>query len=111
VDLPVHIVEHTLPKKYGGSVTDYQIVERVEDGFTKLDILVSPDLGELDEEDALVTVFSELRREGVKSGSANLSVDVWEGTGTVRIRREYPKQTIVGKIFSFQIDCGSRPKH
>jgi len=101
----IRIVEDVLPERFGGSITDYQIVEREDkEGFTKLEILVSPDLGDIDEEKVLDTILSELKIKGKDSGSAGLSAEMWEKAKTIRIKREYPKKTKVGKIFSFQVE-------
>ncbi len=101
----LRIVEEVLPEKFGGSITDYQIVEREEKGgLTKLDILISPDIGEVDEKEALETILTELKIRGRDSGSSGLSSEVWRKAETIKIKREYPRRTRIGKIFSFQVD-------
>jgi len=101
----VCIVEEVLPQRFGGSITDYQLVEREDEaGFTRIDILISPDVPGVDEADARRIVFDALKKDGARSGSAGLSVEVWKQADTLRIRRDYPKRTKVGKIFSFQTE-------
>jgi len=101
----IRIVEEVLPGRFGGSITDYQIVEREDkEGFTKLEILISPDLGDLDEEKVIDVILTELKIKGKDSGSAALSAEMWEKAKTIKIKREYPKKTKVGKIFSFQVE-------
>ena len=105
----IRIVEEVLPERFGGSSTDYQIIEREEeDGFTKLEIRVSPDIGDINEKEVLETILSELKIKGKDSGSSSLSVEIWEKAKTMRINREYPKRTKVGKIFSFQIESAKK---
>lgn len=100
----IRILEEVLPMRYGGSLTDYQLLEEEDrHGFTRIFLLVSPDVGDLDENDVLRCIGDELRRNGGVGGSNALSVDVWEGAGTFGIRREYPRSTTSGKILSFQV--------
>jgi phenylacetate-coenzyme A ligase PaaK-like adenylate-forming protein len=99
----IRIVEEVLPNKFGGSTTDYQILEEEgENGLTQTAILISPEIKDLDEKAVLLTVAQELREHG-KSTSSALSVDIWEKANALTIRREFPKRTPVGKVFSFQI--------
>ena len=72
-------------------------------GFTRIFLLVSPEVGDLDEKELLSSVGDELRRTGRDSGSCVLSMDVWDGAGTFGVRREYPRPTRAGKILTFQV--------
>ena len=42
-------------EKFGGCATDYQLVERVSEGLSKLCIVVSPGIGDLDETEVMRT--------------------------------------------------------
>jgi hypothetical protein len=101
----VRIIEEVLSQKFGGSMTDYQLLEHEdESGLTKMSLLISPDLKGVDEQEVLETIHAELRTKGRDGGSSNVSVDIWEQAKTLTIKREYPKRTLVGKIFSFQTE-------
>lgn len=100
----IRIVEEVLPARFGGSSTDYQILEEEDTkGFTRIFLLVSPEIRDLDEKEVVRSIGDELRRNGGGSGSCALSMDVWDGAGTIGVRREYPRRTPVGKILSFQV--------
>lgn len=99
----IRIIEKDLPIKFGGQSTDYQLVEK-EDirGLTRLNLLVSPRLGDVNEkaiEDTFVKLlkFSEDSPESwSQSGS-----EMWSQARTIRVKREYPIPTIRGKILPF----------
>lgn len=97
----VDVIEEDLPAMFGGSSTDYQIVEdEDEHGFTHMDILVSPAIGKIDEKKLVDAVYDGLRK---RSKGRNLSFEVWEDAGTIRVKRGRPILTRRGKLFSFQI--------
>jgi hypothetical protein len=98
-------VEEVLPGRFGGSVADYQILEVEENGVAGLNLLISPDIIGVSEEKVIETVLGELKATGEGSG---LSVDILEKTSSIRIKREYPKRTKVGKVFSFHVEQGNR---
>ncbi len=98
----VDVLEEDLPAMFGGSSTDYQVVEAEDEhGFTHMDVLVSPSLGKVDEKRVVDAVYDGLRR---RSKGRNLSFEMWEDAGTIRVRREKPIVTKRGKLFSFQIN-------
>jgi len=108
----LRIVEEVLPARFGGSMTDYQILEEEDEGgVTSVKLLVSPELGGLDEKKILSVLVQELRAAGKGGGSSNLSLDVWVQNNTLKIVREYPKTTAVGKIFTFQIGRKEEIRH
>ena len=94
----VRILEEVLPRTFGGSSLDYQLLEAEdEERLTRLFLVVSPELGPLDEEAVRRTFIDELWRAGV-----GLS-EVWfPGQGeTVRVLRREPVQTPGGKLLPF----------
>jgi len=97
----VDVLEEDLPAMFGGSSTDYQLVEAEDEkGFTHMDVLVSPSLGEVDEKKVIDAVYDSLRKRSI---GRNLSFEMWKDAGTIRVRREKPIVTKRGKILSFQI--------
>jgi hypothetical protein len=97
----LRIIEEVLPGRFGGSVTDYQILEVEENGVSGLNLLISPNIDGVNTEKVLETLQFELGAMEMESG---LSVDMMEKVRTIRIKREYPKHTKVGKIFNFHVD-------
>jgi len=95
------IVEEVLPAKFGGSPLDYQAIEEEgRNGLNHFTMLVSPKVGEVDEEKLVQTIFEELKKGGANNRRMG---SIWEEAGTVRVRREEPQPTRGGKIFPFQV--------
>lgn len=96
------ILEEDVPREFGGTTLDYQLVEEEDErGFTRLTLLVSPRLGPVDERQLIETILSALRRTNVASDVARA---FWETAGTFRVRREEPfvsrrgKQPLVRRV-------------
>lgn len=98
------ILEEDVPRQFGGSALDYQLVEEEDErGFTRLTLVVSPGIGPVDEHRLIEAVMGALRRENVASDVARA---FWETAGTFRVRREEPwvsrrgKQPLVRRVRS-----------
>lgn len=103
----IPLVEETLPATFGGSATDYQFIEEEdEEGTSKLFALISPDIGEIDEEK-----FKELTYTALSGSreSQRGSKSMWDQAGTLQIRRTNPIPTKRGKILPFYIRKGLTP--
>jgi len=89
----IDLVEQTLPERFGGDPTDYQLVEQEDEmGFTRLSILVHPRLDGVDERGVLATV------EGALRSRQEASAEIWREAGTIRIVRAAPLLTAAGKL-------------
>jgi hypothetical protein len=89
-------VEKTLPAEFGGGPGDYQLAEEEDDGGqTRLTLRVDPRVENLDD----VRMLTRLR-DGLASGSwgNEFQARVWDGAGTLRIKREPPVASARGKI-------------
>ena len=60
----VALLERTLPDRFGGAPTDYQLVEELDGALPSLSIVISPRVGEVDEQEVVEVVLSELARGG-----------------------------------------------
>ncbi|TBR14766.1 hypothetical protein EPO66_06600 [bacterium] len=101
-----NIIENVLPSKFGGSYLDYQFVEEEdENGITHLSIFVNPDMGEIDENNIIATVLSELRKGG---DSQRVMAEVWCKTKSIIIKRNKPVFTKSGKLSPLHIKGGRR---
>ncbi len=97
----IPLVQSTLPDTFGGNATDYQFVEEADrDGIPRLYILISPDIGSLDESRVKEIVFDTLT-SGEYSHSYSRSY--WTQAETIQIRREHPIPTSRGKIVPLHI--------
>lgn len=101
----VRIIEKDLPEVFGGRSTDYQLVEQENtDGLTRLQLLVSPRVGAIDEA-AVVDKFMVLLRRGEDSPEswAQSGVEMWRQSGILKVKRDDPVTTRSGKILPFYL--------
>ncbi len=90
------VVEQILPMKFGGDSTDYQIVEEEDErGVSRLSVIVSPEVGKIDERDLLETILDNLK--------INFVQDIFSQADTICIKRIYPVSTEMGKILPLYI--------
>jgi hypothetical protein len=96
----IKIIEEILPSKYGGDSTDYQILEDEDErGITRVNIIVSPIVGDIDEKDLLRTILSELN-----SGNNNTFLpEIFSQSDTLCVKRIRPISTEMGKILPLNI--------
>ncbi|MGQ0572517.1 MAG: hypothetical protein ACT4P5_23660 [Armatimonadota bacterium] len=91
----INLVEEILPARFGGDPTDFQLVEREdEDGFTRLDVLVHPRLGDIDERAVL-----DCMREALAAQNRSAAA-IWEQMRVLRVRRSAPLLTRTGKLMA-----------
>jgi hypothetical protein len=90
-DEMIHILETTLPARFGGTPFDYQLMEdEDEQGFTRLYVIVSPRI-ELQSERAVVEcVLEGLRQASPAADAARLT---WQNADTLQVRRREPVWT------------------
>ncbi len=97
----VRIIEEVLPSRFGGSSADYQLVEEEEEGQTRLTLVVSPSVGDLDEEEVIRLTIEELAKGRSVQG---MMAQVWKKAGTLRVRRAQPITTGSGKLLPLHIE-------
>lgn len=101
------VLEETLPGRFGGRATDYQVIERPEpDGRSGIRLRVHPDRGPIDEA-ALVDTF--LHAIGAGGGGERLMTMALERGGVVRIERAPPARTASGKILHVHAEPAAGP--
>jgi len=99
----VRIVEKHLPESFGGTSTDYQLVEEEDGhGLTQLWLLVSPRVGEINEKEAR-NKFLNLLTTAEDSWWAQSGTAMWKQAQMVRIKREVPIATASAKILPFYL--------
>ena len=90
------LVEEVLPSRHGGGPEDYQLVEEEgSDGLPRVTLIVSPRLGELDDEQMLETAFAYLSAQG---RALRMMAEVWRGGNTLQVVRRPPYVTAGGKV-------------
>jgi hypothetical protein len=96
------IIEEVLPAKFGGASIDYQIIEEEDErGHTHLSLVVSPDVGTIDETELIQTVISELGKGG---DWKRMMADVCVQENTLQVKRIRPLLTARGKLLPLHIN-------
>jgi len=91
----VHILEHVLPARLGGSALDYQLVEDEDErGLTRLSLVVHPRVALPDERAPIDILLAALRQD---DAAAALAQAVWSQARTIAVRREPPFVSAAGK--------------
>ncbi|HEV8339063.1 MAG TPA: hypothetical protein VGR25_05325 [bacterium] len=96
-----HLFEAVLPRRFGGTIFDYQLIEQYggTGGLPHYDLLVSPEVGRLDERELLRVFFQELGR---LRPTYRISARLWDEAAAVRVKRERPMLTPQGKVLPFR---------
>jgi hypothetical protein len=94
------LLEQTLPARFGGAPTDYQLVEEEQDGLPKVVIVVSPRVGEIDERAVAAAVL-----KGVQRGPAyhQMMAELWRDGDTLCVVRREPHSTHSAKILPLHL--------
>ena len=93
------VLEADLPKKFGGAVGDYQLVEECdEEGLPRYKLVVSPRVKSLSEYE-VVPLF--LRALGKRGRSYGLMANIWRRAGILECIRSEPLATSRGKVLPF----------
>jgi hypothetical protein len=100
----LRIIEEVLPAKFGGSSIDYQIIEEEDEAsHSRISIVVSPEVGDINENEVIETVLHELAKgKGAKPQMAN----VWQQAKTLRVKRTLPFTARAGKLLPLHIKKG-----
>ena len=96
----VRTLEVTLPEKFGGGPTDYQLVEEEDEkGMTSLSLVVSPDVGKVNEAEVIDSVLNDLRRN---AAGGKLAAGMWNQYQAIKIKRIYPI-SMGGKVMTLHL--------
>ena len=99
------LLERTLPGRFGGVPTDYQLVEEVDATVPTLSIVVSPRLGEIDDRAVADVVLSTLASGGAQPAEVS---KIWRSAGTLRVVRREPYATSASKILPIHVKVDGR---
>jgi hypothetical protein len=88
------LIDEVLPARFGGYPTDYQFVEEEEvDGLTRVNVLISPSVGRIDDHEVVDAVLGHLSHGRPEQMMTNL----WRSAQTVRVVRREPYMTADNK--------------
>jgi hypothetical protein len=97
----IRIIEEALPSRFGGNPNMYQMVEEEDEkGQTHLYIIVSPEVGEIDEDALLKFMLAELSKG---KDTQRLMAEIWAKAKTMRVKRTKPMVTTRGKLLPLHI--------
>jgi len=95
-----YLIEQVLPGKFGGSATDYQLVEEQDqNGLFRYTLLVSPELGSINHEILAKTFLKEL---AILKAHYRFMVKIWTQANNLEVKRERPVPTPMGKLLPFR---------
>jgi hypothetical protein len=98
------LLEEVLPARFGGHPTDYQLVEEEIGGLPKASLIVSPDVGAIDERALTATVLETLDKY-FAGGPA--MANEWRRGETLRVLRREPFASGSRKILPLVVLRGS----
>ncbi len=100
----VRIIDEVLPAKFGGSSTNYQMVEEEDERRqTRMSIIVSPEVGDINEAELIETILTELAKG---KDTQRMMAHVWSQAKTLRVKRMSPFITARGKLLPLHIKKG-----
>lgn len=90
------VVDEILPERFGGSPTQYQLLEEEDDlGRPRLRLLIHPHVGPVDSRAAAAALLEAL---GPGNGVDRLMGLLWRDARLIRVERRAPVPTASGKI-------------
>jgi hypothetical protein len=89
------LVEDILPATFGGDASDYQLVEAEENGLARINLVIGPRVGAVDESRAVETALTAL---GAADVGKRMMADAWRQGATMRVVRREPYATPAGKV-------------
>jgi hypothetical protein len=96
----ISLLEDILPARFGGNPTDYQFLEEEEGGLPRVNIVVSPRVGQLDESRLILTILDRLGSNPVLK---NMMAERWRDGRTLRVIRREPFASGAAKILPLHI--------
>jgi hypothetical protein len=99
----VRLLEEILPNRFGGHPTDYQLLEEVEDGLSRVSLVVSPRVGDIDATQVVSTVLEVLAAATPGDGAAAMMAGYWREAQTLRVVRGEPHATGAAKILPLHV--------
>jgi phenylacetate-coenzyme A ligase PaaK-like adenylate-forming protein len=96
-----HILEAVLPKRFGGTPLDYQLVEEEDgSGLTRVVVVIHPRVGPIDEAAVVAAVLEGLH--GASLGTA-MGGGLLGAAGALLVRRVEPALTARGKLIPLHL--------
>jgi hypothetical protein len=98
----VRVLEETLPARFGGGPTDYQLVEEeASGGGARLRLVVHPRVGPLDAPQVIDTFLASIGRG---TGGERVAELAWRDASLLGLDRREPHVTDLGKVLHLHAD-------
>jgi phenylacetate-coenzyme A ligase PaaK-like adenylate-forming protein len=97
----IGLLEEVLPGRFGGDVGDYQLAEDEEEGVSRINVIVSPSVGEVDESAVVETVLETLTAKGF--GERRRMQEIWRNADVLRVVRREPLRNGRAKVLPLHI--------
>jgi hypothetical protein len=95
------LLHRFLPKRFGGTPEDYQLVEEEDsEGVPYVTLSLSPRLGEVPEREVVAFVLERLSAGGRPQ---RLMAEAWRSAGALRVMRRDPHLTAGGKVLPLHL--------
>jgi hypothetical protein len=94
------LLEEELPRRFGGAPTDYQLVEEEHEGVSKVHLVVSPDVGALDDAEVADAALRFLSGRG---DAQHMMAEVWRDATTLEVVRRRPEMTRASKLMPLHL--------
>jgi hypothetical protein len=91
----LELVDHVLPRQFGGGPTDYQLVETEVNALPAIEIVVSPRVGDVDSGAVVEAVLGAL---GSGASHRRPMAEVWRDAKSLHVVRREPHETAQAKI-------------
>lgn len=101
----ISLVEEVLPGRFGGSPVDYQLVERETAGVTRVQVRVSPRVGDVSEREVVNVVLAHLASS---NGAGQVMAGLWAAGNTLEVVRAEPEETSAGKVLPLALALAGR---
>jgi hypothetical protein len=96
------LLEEVLPQWFGGSATDYQLLEEEIEGLPNVSLVVSPSVGEIDEAQVVRVALETL---GSARGADKMA-GLWRHADTLRVVRRGPYAMRAAKVLPLHVAPG-----
>ena len=102
----LHVLEHTLPGRFGGAAGDYQLVESEGTGQTQLVLRVSPRVGNAAIAEVREFFLAEIRR----CYGGSLATRLWRHSAGFEVVVQEPAVTPSGKVLPLHVLGSEDPR-
>jgi len=98
------LLEEVLPRQFGGGPNDYQFIEEESRGISKVKLVVSPTVGEIDVKRCTEVVFQFLASRAREN---RMMVKQWREGHILDVVRREPYTTSSSKVLSLHLQRGT----